>query len=77
MPFRSFKQARLRSANMLRPHGQEEQCMFAFLYTPNYPHGTQLCFVLISKMLSKAIRLFSKIQNILKTNRPTDRQTDR
>ena len=47
-----------------------------FSVYPKLPHGTQLCFLLISKMLSKAIRLFSKIQNILKTNRPTDRPID-
>ena len=61
------KQARLRSANMLRCHGQAEQCMYLCI-----PLTTPLIFLLSSLTLSQSSRLCSKNQNILKTDRQTD-----
>ena len=66
---RIHKQARLRSANMLRHHGQPEKCIFDFFL---YPLSTQLGFLMTSEMLYEPGCLCSKIQNNLKTDRPTD-----
>ena len=64
------KQARLRSANMLRRHGQAEQCMFGFLYTMYYPIGL---FIEFRNPISAQSSLFKKSKYF--EDRQTDRQT--
>jgi hypothetical protein len=65
------EQARLRSANMLRGHGQAEQGIFKFLYTPNYPIDLFAKFsnpIPVQSSFFKKSKYFEDQQ----TNRPTN-----